>query len=168
MDLIASLSSQLGIDPTKAQGLAGAVLGQLQQQVGQKLGGADAEALGAQVPELDDWKSKVPALDGGGGGLGGLLGAAGGLLGGAGGLLGGAGGGGFDVASLIQLASKAGLGGGGAEKLIPIVLSFLQSRLDPALLSRVLGAVPGLEKLAAGGERPGGGLLGALGGILGG
>jgi hypothetical protein len=174
MDLIASLTSQLGIEPEKAQGLAGAVLGTLEQQVGQQLGGSDAAALREKLPELDAWKAKSPVLEGGGGGgllgaLGGLggggdlLGAAGGLLGGAGGLLGGAGGG-LDVGALIQLASKAGVSGGAAQKLLPIVVSFLKSRLDPALLAKVLSVVPGLEKLAGGAS--GGGLGGLLGGIL--
>ncbi len=174
MDLIANLSSQLGLDTEKAQGLAGAVLGKLEEQVGQKLGGADAAALRSQLPELEGWKSKVPALEGGGvasgllGGAatlgGGLLGGAGSLLGGAGGLLGGSSGG-LDAAALVQLAVKAGLGGGAAEKLVPVVVSFLKSRLDPNLLAKVLSVVPGLEKLAGGGS--GGGLLGGLGSILG-
>src|SRR4051812_1225869 len=63
MDLIASLTSQLGIDSDKAQGLAGVVLGKLEEQVGQKLGGGDAAALRDQVPELSDWKAKGAALD---------------------------------------------------------------------------------------------------------
>lgn len=164
MDLIAILTSQLGIEAGKAQGLAGVVLGKIEEQVGQKLGGADAAALRTQVPELDDWKAKAAALDGGGGG-GGLLGAAGSLLGGAGGLLGGSGGGGLDIGGLLQLAGKAGLGRGAVEKLLPILVSFLKSRLDPALLSRVLSVVPGLDKLT-GGATSGGGLGGLLGGIL--
>jgi hypothetical protein len=192
MDLIASLSSQLGLDPERAQGLAGAVLGKLEEQVHNQLGSAEAAALRCQVPELEGWKAKISALGegggvsgaagsplGGGGGLlgaaggllggaGGLLGGAGGLLGGAGGLLGGAGGllgggRGLDVASLLQLAAKAGLGGGAAEKLVPIVMSFLKSRLDPALLAQVLSVVPGLEKFTGGS----GGLGGLFGGILG-
>jgi hypothetical protein len=164
MDLIASLTSQLGIEPGRAQGLAGLVLGKIEEQVGQKLGGADAAALRTQVPELDDWKAKAAALDGAGGDVG-LLGAAGRLLGGAGGLLGGSGGGGLDIGALLQLAGKAGLSGSAVEKLLPILLGFLKSRLDPALLSKVLSVVPGLDKLAGGATR-GGGLGGLLGGIL--
>jgi hypothetical protein len=174
MDLIASLSSQLGLDPERAQGLAGAVLGKLEEQVRTQLGSGDAAALRSQLPELEGWKAKVSSLGGGeGGGLlgaaGRLLGGGGGLLGAAGGLLGGAGsghggaGGGLDVASLLQLAAKAGLGGGAAEKLVPLVMSFLKSRLDPALLAKVLSVVPGLEKFTGGS----GGLGGLFGGILG-
>ncbi len=199
MDLIATLSSQLGIDPEKAQGLAGAVLGQVEQRVGQQLGGSDAATLRSELPELDAWKAKAAALGGpgvssaggdagsdargAGGGLGGLLGAAaaalggsggagggglGGLLGAAGGSLGGAGSGasaGFDVTSLLQIASKAGLGPSSVQQLVPIVVTFLKSRLDPSTLAKVFSAVPGLEKLGGGDK---GGLLGMLGGIMGG
>jgi len=177
MDLIASLTSQLGLEPDTAKGLAGAVLGQVEQGVGQSLGGADVSAFRAQLPELGEWKSKIAGLggadEGGGGGLlgalaggglgGGLLGAAGSWLGGA-----GAGSGGLDVGSLVALAGKAGLGGEAVQQLLPLVLSFLKSRLDPALLAKILGAVPGLEQFAglAGGAE-GGGLAGALGGLFG-
>lgn len=155
MDLIATLSSQLGIDAGSAKGLAGAALGLLEKQVGQKLGGADASALQAQLPELSEWKAAAETSSTGGGGL---AGAAGGLLGG---VLGG-GGSGFDASALIQMAVKAGVGPGAAQQLVPLVLQFLQSRLEPGLLQRVLSAVPGL----AGGKPGGGGLLGALGGLM--
>jgi hypothetical protein len=160
MDLIAALTSQLGIDADKAQGLAGAALGSLQQQVSQKLGGADAASLAAQIPELEQWKARAASLGGSGGGA---LGGAGGLLGAASSLLGGGSGGGFDIASLVQLAVKSGVGPAAAKQLLPLVLQFLQSRLDPGLLSKISAAVPALS--GAGNK---GGLLGALGGILGG
>ena len=139
MDLIAALSSQLGIDADKAQGLAGAALGLLQQQVSQKLGGADGAALSSQIPELAQWKAKAEASSAGGAVGGGLLGGAGGLLGAARSLLGG-GGGGFDVAALVQLAAKAGVGPAAARQLLPLLLQFLQSRLDPALLGKISAA----------------------------
>lgn len=155
MDLIATLSSQLGVDTNGAKGLAGSVLGLLQQQVSKKLGGADAGALQAQLPELSEWKAAAESAAPAGGGV---LGAAGGLLGG---VLGGAGSG-FDVASLIQVATKFGVGAGAAQQLLPLVLQFLQSRLEPGLLQRILSAVPALA-----GGKSGGGLAGALGGLLG-
>jgi hypothetical protein len=175
MDLIANLTSQLGLEPDTAKGLAGAVLGQVEQGVGESLGGAEASAFRAQLPELGEWKSKIAGLaggdEGGGGGLLGALGGGGlggGLLGAAGSLLGGAGSGGLDVGALVALAGKAGLGGEAVQQLLPLVLNFLKSRLDPALLSKILGAVPGLEQFAglAGGAE-GGGLAGALGGLFG-
>ncbi len=155
MDLIAAISSQLGVDANEAQGLAGAVLGSVQQQVSQKLGGADAAAFAGQLPELEGWKAQAGALGTGAGAGGGLLGAVSSLLGG--------GGSGFDMAALVQVASKAGLGPGAAQQLLPLLLQFLQSRLDPALLSRLTAAVPALS-----GTKNKGGLLGALGSILGG
>lgn len=161
MDLIAALTSQLGIDAGKAEGLAGAALGALQQQVSQKLGGADAAALAGQIPEIGQWKAQADALSSGSGGAGGLLRAASGLLGAS--LGGGGSAGGFDLGSLLQLAAKAGVGPGAAKQLLPLVLQFLQARLDPALLSKITAAVPALS---GGGNK--GGLMGALGGILGG
>lgn len=159
MDLISTLSSQLGIDPQKSEGLAGAVLGLVQKQVAQKLGGANAEALGAQIPELQEWQGKATALGlSGAGAEGGGLG--GGLLGAAASLLGG--GSGLDIAAVTQLVSKAGLSSSAVQQLLPIVLQFLKSRLDPGLLSQILGAIPALKGGGAGG------LMGALGGILGG
>jgi uncharacterized protein VcgC/VcgE DUF2780 len=156
MDLIGALTSQLGIDAGNAKGLAGSALGMLEQQVSQKLGDGDASALKAQLPELSEWKAAAGEAAGGGG----LLGAAGGLLGGA---LGG-GGGGFDVGSLIQMATKFDLGPAAVQQLVPIVLQFLQSKLEPGLLQRILSAVPALT---GGGKPGGGGLAGALGGLLG-
>ncbi|MET0413854.1 MAG: hypothetical protein ABW217_21270 [Polyangiaceae bacterium] len=157
MDLIATLSSQLGIDAGSDKGLAGSALGMLEQQVSQKLGDGDASALRAQLPELSEWKGAVEGASTGGGGL---LGAAGGLLGG---VLGG-GGAGFDVGSLIQMATKFNVGPGAVQALVPIVLQFLQSRLEPGLLQRILSAVPALTGAKG---KPGGGLAGALGGLLG-
>jgi hypothetical protein len=157
MDLIATLSSQLGIDAGSAKGLAGSTLGLLEQQVGQKLGGADVSALKAQLPELPEWKA---AAEGGSTGGGGLLGAAGGLLGGA---LGG-GGSGFDVGALLQLAAKAGVGPAAVQQVLPLLVKFLEARLEPGLLQRILSAVPALT---GGGAKAGGGLAGALGGLLG-
>jgi hypothetical protein len=154
MELISTLSAQLGIDSEKSEGLAGAVLGLVQKQVTQKLGGGDAEALGAQIPELSQWQAKAAELGfsgAGGGGGGGLLGAAASLLGA---------GSGLDLGAITQLVSKAGLSSSAVKLLLPVVLDFLKSRLDPALLSRILGAIPALK---GGG---GGGLAGALGGIL--
>ena len=160
MDLIAALSSGLGIDAGKARAFAGAALGLLEAQVSQKLGAAEASELRASIPELPDWKSAGEALTA----LpaGGLLQAAGGLLGGAG-LLGGTSG--LDVAALIQLAGKAGLPASAAQSVLPVLLEFLQSRVSHELLEKVLRVVPALK---SGGSGRGGGLLGALGSILGG
>lgn len=157
MDLIAAFTSQLGMDTDKAQGLAGSVLGALQQQVSQKLGASAATALTDQIPEIEQWKARAAALGRSEGGAGGLLGAARVLLGG------GSGTGGLDIAALVQQALQAGATPAAAKQLLPLLLQFLQARLDPTLLSKITAAVPALS-----GSSNKGGLLGALGGILGG
>jgi hypothetical protein len=160
MDLIAALSSQFGIDAGAARGLAGAALGLVDKQVSHALGASEASELRASIPELSSWKSDGDALAARP--AGGLLQAAGSLLGGAG-KLGGASG--LDVAALIQLAGKAGVPASTAQSLLPLLLQFLQSRVSPELLDKVLRVVPALKPGGSGG---GGGLLGALGSILGG
>jgi hypothetical protein len=166
MDLITALTSQFGLDTEKAEGLVGAVLGKVEEQVSAKLGQNEASSLHAAIPELLAWKAKGEAL-GQGGGEGGLLGGVGGLLGGAGGLLSGAAGllgksgSGLDLGALIQVVQKSGISASSAQAVVPLLLKFLESRLDPQLLSRVLSLVPALKGLGGGG-----GLAGALGGLL--
>lgn len=110
MDLISTLSSQLGLDPNQAQALAGGVLGAVKARVADQAGPAEANALASALPELGGWQSAASSLLGAGGGggggdaFGGVAGALGGLLGGGGGGSGGGGGG---------LAGALGGGGGG-------------------------------------------------------
>ena len=149
MDLISILTSQLGIDADKAQGLAGAALGMVKDQVSEKVDAGTAERLSAAVPELNAWTSKAQQLTSGGQGGGGLLGMAAGLLGGGG------------AADLLQTVSKLGLDASTAQKALPLVVDFLKSRLDEQTLQKIMSAVPMLRGLG------GGGLGGALGGLLG-
>ncbi len=151
MDLIANLSSQLGIDAGQAQGLAGTALGFIQRQVADKVGSQEASALENAVPELGSWGEKAAALGGGtaaSSGGGGLLGMAAGLVGGG------------ELGELAGAASKLGLDASSVQKALPLITSFLESRLDAGTLSKILQAVPFLK---GGG---GGGLAGALGGLL--
>jgi hypothetical protein len=158
MDLIGSLTGELGIDTSKARGLAGAVLGIVEKQVAEKVGSAQAAQLRASIPELSEWKEQGAALlaEGTGAPTGG------GLFGAAASLLGGGEGGGFDTSALIDIAVRLGLPPRVTQTLLPLLLEFLKSRLDPSLLAQVTSAVPALAGLSGGG----GGLLGALGGIL--
>jgi hypothetical protein len=198
MDLIGSMSSQLGIDAGAAQALAGGVLGMVRGQVAEHAGADTAAQIDAAVPELGGWQQQAASLLGGGGSdamgaLGGLLGGggaqAGGGLGGAlGGLLGGSGGGdqassgggglggllggaasalaGAQQAQAIGgLLQKVGLDASMASTVAPMVLQFLKSRLDPALVSKILAAAPMLAAFTGGGQGGGGGLAGALGGL---
>lgn len=146
MDLVATLTAQLGLDQGKAEGLAGTVLGMVKSQIAGKVGAKEADQFSAQIPELERWAAKAesPAATGGAGG---------GLLGTASSLLGARDGGGLDLGGLTQLAGKFGLNLGSAQTLVPIVVDFLKSKLDSELLGKVLGAVPLLSGKA--GAEPG-------------
>ena len=168
MDLIGQLASQLGVEPSAAQAIAGTVLGGARDQVADKVGETEAAQLGEAVPELPEWQGQASALLGGDSGAGGLLGGAlgalgsaagggdsggGGLLGGALGTLGGAAGGNDPtVAAVAGLLGKLNLSPSAASTVAPLVLGFLESRLPPELVSKIKSAAPVL----------GGGGLGSL------
>lgn len=153
MDLLEGITAQLGLEPGKAAGLAGTVLGLVKQQVAEKVGQAEADELEAQVPELKQWQGEAPAEA--------AESEGGGLLGGLGGLLGGQSAGGLDIGALLGVVGKFNLGADDAQKLIPLVLQFLQARLSGGLLGKILEAVPLLK------GAKGGGIAGALGSLLG-
>lgn len=181
MDLIATLSSQLGVSPDQAQGVAGGLMGLVKGAVGPEAAGQVAAA----VPEAAAWEKSPAAsqalgsdpmsmLSGllggaagaGGGGLGSLLGAAGSMVGGqAGAAMQAAGG----AAALSGLLSKFGLKAEHAAIIAPIAFSFLQSKLPPELLSKVTAVLPMLSGGAAQPSAPdaGGGVGGALGALTG-
>lgn len=144
MDLISNLAAQLGLDPKQAEGLAGSVLGQLQQN----LPADQAASVGAAVPELDAWKQ----AGGDGGALGGLLGALGG-----------------DQAGLIAKVASLGITPAQILAAVPTILAFAKTRLPAPLVDQLAAALPGL----VGGAQPGGegaaqpGLGGLLGGLFG-
>jgi len=174
MDLLGTLSSQLGIDNDQAGALAGSILGKVQGQVDEDT----ASGLAAAVPELDGWKAMAAKAVGGD--SGGMLGGAAGALGGgsAGGLMGalaGAVGGqqAQETAALVGVMGKLGLDRSKAAMVAPIVLDFVKDRVDPALLSKVLAAAPMLTALTGGGSddaAPPSGMAavtGALGGLFG-
>lgn len=176
MDLIGTLSSQLGIPADQAQAVAGGVLGALQSKVKGELGDQVAGQLGQAVPELSGWQAKAGQLLGGGGGGGGgdVMSALGGMLGGgggAGGLAGALGGavsaltGNGEAAALAGLIGKLGLDPGKAAMVAPMALEFLKSRLNPELLGTVLKVAP---FLTGGGGAGGGDLASQASSLLGG
>jgi len=98
MNLLNALSSQLGVDPSTAQAVAGTVLGAVHGQLADSEDPKAAEGMAAAIPELGGWMAQAKALvapaaapaapaSGFGGMLGGLTGggAAGALLGALGG-----------------------------------------------------------------------------------
>lgn len=165
-DLIGNLVSTLGVSPAQAEGTAGTVLGLIQQH-------APAGALDSVVqkePAAQGWIDRAaPALTNqGGGGLGGLGGLAGSLLGGGG--LGGLGslGGLVQGAAAIQVVTsqleKLGIPSSVTAQAIPLVLSFVQSKLGTQSFSALTSKVPFLQELAQHQQSSsGGGLAGALG-----
>jgi hypothetical protein len=196
MDFVSALAQQVGIPSDKAAAVAGGLVGLVQGQL--KDGGQDkaAAAVGAAVPELGGWQKAAQALGGGGegGGLGALAGALGGgggggglgdLLGAAtsgqgGGLLGavaGAVGGekAQNTVAIVGVLNSVGLDAGKAALVGPLLLQFLESRLDAGTLKLVMQAAPvvaGLVGAKAGAATPaadddGGGLGGALGKLFG-
>nr|BDT32851.1 DUF2780 domain-containing protein [Myxococcus sp. MH1] len=168
MDLIGQLSQQLGVDGTQAQGLAGGLLKLVQGTVKEKLGADTADQLGQAIPEMDTWQKAAPAAEPEGGGLmgalGGLMGGQGGGAGGLLGALGGAAAQGAEVAAVVSLLGRFNLDASKATLVAPLLLDFLKSRLDPALVGKVLSVLP----LLTGGGASGGGGLGGLGGLFGG
>lgn len=162
-DLIGNLVSTLGVSPAQAEGTAGTVLGLIQQH-------APAGALDSVVqkePAAQGWIDRAaPALTNqGGGGLGGLAGS---LLGGGG--LGGLGslGGLVQGAAAIQVVTsqleKLGIPSSVTAQAIPLVLSFVQSKLGNQSFSALTSKVPFLQELAQHQQSSsGGGLAGALG-----
>ena len=90
MDLIGALSSQLGIDSSKAEALAGGVLGAVRGQVAENASPEAAQQIDSAVPQLGGWMQTAQSMLGGDeaeaapaaeSGLGGMLG---GMLGGGG------------------------------------------------------------------------------------
>jgi hypothetical protein len=168
MDLIGSISSSLGVSPESAQGAVGSLLALVKQHAP-----ADAfSAVETQAPETKQWMNSAaqPTAEGAGDGglLGGLLGAAGGALGGLGGLgaqLGAAAG---PLGSLVSSLSKHGLSGDALGTLVPLVLQFLQTKISPEMLAKLISAVPFLAHLSGGGAQPAGepSLAGALGSLF--
>ncbi len=161
-DLIGNLVSTLGVSPAQAEGTAGTVLGLIQQHAP----AGSLDSVMQKEPAAQGWMDRAaPALTNQSGGLGGLAGS---LLGGGG--LGGLGslGGLVQGAAAIQVVTtqleKLGIPSSVTAQAIPIVLSFLQSKLGNQSFSALTSKVPFLQELAQHQQSPvGGGLAGALG-----
>ncbi|MBX2800657.1 MAG: DUF2780 domain-containing protein [Myxococcales bacterium] len=172
MDIIESLSGQLGLDPRQAQALAGAVLGAARDE------SADEETakLEQAVPELDQWASVAQSMlseggaDDGDSGGGGLLGSLAKMAGsGLGNELVGAvlGEDAQETATLVAVMNKLGLDTSHATMAAPVVLEFLENRLGDEWTERIVKGAPMLMGLirtqgAEGAQTPEGFGLGDL------
>lgn len=151
-DIISELAGQFGISPAQAESAAGSVLKFVQSQAA----GGDFQQLLVAAPQIQNWIAKAGQATSSSGG-GGLLGQLGGLAAGLGGQAGG-------IAGVLAALQKAGLKPEMIAQFAPALLQKLSSQIDPALVAKIVGAVPALKELGAGG----GGALGGLGSLLGG
>jgi hypothetical protein len=120
-ELIDMLTQNLGVNAAQAEGGAGVLF----KAAKDKLGGAEFDQLLGGVPGLSDLLKKAPAS--GGGGLGGLLGGLAGAVGGNAGL----------IATVIGGFGKLGLTADHAKKFVPVILSFLRSKVGPDVVSKL-------------------------------
>lgn len=173
MDLIQSLSSQLGISPEQAQGLAGGLLGVVNGAVHHGAGASAAGQLQNAIPELQQWMQTaashqgVAPAAGGGGDLLGMLGSMlGGAQGGAAGSLGAVLQGGGAAAAMSNVLAKYGIKPEQMAAIAPILGQFLQHRMGADGVQSVLGQV--LPMLTGAAQSGGGGGLGGLASMIGG
>jgi hypothetical protein len=114
MDLISTLTQNLGVNDTQAKGGAGLIF----KLAKEKLPAADFNQVATAIPGVDSIMGAAPAPGGGGlGGLGNLVSGLGGAAGGLGSLAGLAGG-----------FSKLGLSPDMVSKFLPVILNFVQSK----------------------------------------
>jgi hypothetical protein len=130
MELLQTLTSQLGISEEQAKGGSGLLF----KMAKEKLGAGDFGGIASAVPGVEDLISAAPQSGGLAGGLGGALGGLASSLGGGAGQLG-------NLMSLAGGFKELNLDSGMIAKFIPIVMSFVQSKGGDAaksMLEKVL------------------------------
>jgi len=159
MDLIGALTSQLGTSEGKAKGLAGELLHLVQGAVKEEVSEEAAAELAAATPEAQQWRAEGETPAAGeaqaGGGFGDLLGAGMQMLGASGGTAG-------LVAGVAKLIEKFGLEPSHAAIAAPLVAKFIESKVDPGLMSKIAPVLGALAGGGGGAPSGGGGLLGGL------
>ena len=121
-ELVDMLTRNLGVNANQAEGGAGVLFKAAQE----KLGPAEFGKLLGGVPGLSDLMRKAPAA-GGGGGLGGLLGGIAGAMGGNAAL----------ISTILGGFGKLGLTADDAKKFVPVILQFLQTKVDPDVVRKL-------------------------------
>jgi hypothetical protein len=173
MDLVQALSSQLGISPDQAKGLAGGLLGVVNGAVHHGAGADAASQLQNAVPELQNWLQTAAAHQGvapPAAGSGDLLGMVGSLLGAA--QRGGSG----NLATVLQGSGAATAMAGVLAKygvkpeqmaaVAPLLGQFLQHRMGADGMQSIIGQVlPMLTGAQGSGAL--GGIASMIGGLLG-
>ncbi|WP_158817311.1 DUF2780 domain-containing protein [Methylocapsa sp. S129] len=131
-ELIARLTAAANIGEDAAKKAVGIIFGFVEKEAPQ----LQLDKLLAAIPGVDDL---VAAAAASAGSAGGLFGKIGGMLGGAGGDL---------VAAFGRLESEAGLDTGQVETVGKEIFAFLRAKLGDDAVSKILSAVPGLNKFA--------------------
>ena len=173
MDLVGTLSSQLGLTPDQAKGLAGGLLGVVNGAVHHGTGPEAAGQLQAAIPELKNWLQTAAAHQGAAapaGGSGDLLGMLGSVLGGAqaGNLAAQLKGSGATTA-MANVLAKYGVKPEQMAAVAPVVGQFLQHRMGAEGAQSVLGQVLPMLTGASQGQAQGalGGIASMLSGLFG-
>jgi len=138
LQMITKMAGELGVQPDQAQALMGSVLSMVETQADPD----QAAKLNEAVPEMAGWKQQAEQQQeqsSAGGGLGGFLSAAAGALGGQQAK---------DMATIATLLINFGLETSKAAMVAPMVLDFLDDRLDAELLRGLLSAAPLLATFA--------------------
>jgi hypothetical protein len=172
MDLIQTLSSQLGVSPDQAKGLAGSLLGVVNGAVHHGVGADAAGQIQNAIPELKTWMQTAAAHQGvtapAGGGdllgtLGSMLGSAQAGAGNLGAQLQGSGAG----AAMTTMLAKYGVKPEQLAAVAPVLGQFLQHRMGPdgqAIIAKVLPMLSGSQGQTQGAL---GGIASMLGGLFG-
>jgi hypothetical protein len=121
-ELIDMLTKNLGVNGAQAEGGAAVLFKAAKDKLGE---GEFGKLLGG-VPGVSDLLKKAPAA-GGGGGLGGLLGGLAGAIGGNAGA----------IATILSGFGKLGLTADDAKKFVPVILSFLRTKVGPDVMTKL-------------------------------
>ncbi len=173
MDLIGTLSSQLGMTPDQAKGLAGGLLGVVNGAVHHGAGPDAAGQLQAAVPELKNWLQTAAAHQGAAapsGSGGDLLGMVGSMLAGAqGGNLAAQLQGSGAATAMTTVLAKYGIKPEQMAAVAPVLGQFLQHRMGPDGMQSVVGQLLPMLTGASKGQPQGGlgGIASMLGGLFG-
>jgi hypothetical protein len=119
-ELVDMLTKNLGISGAQAEGGAGVLF----KAAKDKLGDGEFGKLLGGVPGVSDLLHKAPAA---GGGLGGLLGGLAGAMGGNAGA----------IATILSGFGKLGLTADDAKKFVPVILTFLRSKVGPDVITKL-------------------------------
>lgn len=138
-ELIGQITSQLNMETDKAETGVGALLSIIKE----KAADGDAAALLGALPGSEDLISKASALASDGAGAGGGL--LGGLMSKVSTLMGGSSTG--EIMGMLSKFQGAGIGMDDVKGMAPMLIGFAKEKAGPELVDKIIGQVPGLDKL---------------------